>query len=114
MFSPYEQAIVPVLESRVRELNAQFGAPVVTANLYALPVVDPAAVKQLGVDKRGWYFAEQVYSALHGSKPPEKQMAIRLGWQLKAMCAYTKRRGTKNAYWLAPVGVRPPEQIGVL
>lgn len=112
--SPFERAQLPVLTQQVEVINQAFGAPVVVMDPFAMPVVAAQDLRDLGERKRGWYFTEAVYEAIHGETIPSRAHAVRLGHQLKAHCAHTKKRGAKRMYWLAPEGVPPPERVGVV
>lgn len=78
-----------------------------------LPVVLPSEIKTLADEHRGWYSASSLYEAVYRQPIPSSGLAVRLGHQLRKTTAICKKIGPQRFYWIAPEGVRPPEQIGV-
>ena len=78
-----------------------------------LPVVLPSEIKALAVSRRGWYSASSLYETVYRQPIPSSGLAVRLGHQLRKTTAICKKSGPQRFYWIAPEGVRPPEQIGV-
>lgn len=78
-----------------------------------LSVVLPEEIQVLARDNRGWYTASGVYEAINHHPIPSQGLAIRLGHQLRASVPICRKVGPQRFYWIAPAGVRPPEQIGV-
>lgn len=84
-----------------------------TAAAKLLPVVLASEIKALADAHRGWYSASSLYEAVYRQPIPSSGLAVRLGHQLRKTTAICKKIGPQRFYWIAPEGVRPPEQIGV-
>ena len=78
-----------------------------------LPVVLPSEIKALADAHRGWYSASSLYEAIYRQPVPSSGLAVRLGHQLRKTTAICKKSGPQRYYWIAPEGIRPPEQISV-
>jgi hypothetical protein len=111
--APNEAKFLSLLNKVVAETNAAIGAPVLAVDWKEIPVLSVDELRTLGEQRRGWYTASQAFEAVHQHRIPSQGHAIRLGKQLLTSGRPVRWVGAQRLYWIAPEGVRPPEQIGV-